>query len=106
MEIFTRKEQSTLIVSVKGRMDAATAPQFDKSICDLIGQGESVFLIDFNGLDYISSAGLRSLLVAAKQLKAKKGDLGIAGLQGPVKDVFKISGFHSLFKIIENEPKP
>jgi anti-anti-sigma factor len=103
MEIFTRKEQSTLIIGVTGRMDAATSPQFEKSIGELIAQGESVFLIDFSGLDYISSAGLRSLLIAAKQLKAKKGELAISGLKGPVKEVFTISGFYSLFKIIENE---
>ena len=105
MEIFTRKEQGTLVVSVKGRMDPATAPQFEKSICHLIGQGESVF-IDINALGYINSTDLRGLLVAATQLKAKKGDLGISGLQGPVKDLVEISGFCSLFKLTENEPRP
>ncbi len=106
MEITTVKEKSTLIIKVTGRMDAATAPQFEKSIGDLMGRGESSFHIDFSGLDYISSAGLRSLLLAAKQLKARKGELEISGVKGPVREVFKISGFYSLFKIMEHETKP
>lgn len=71
-----------------------------------IAQGENAFHFDFRGLEYISSAGLRSLLVAAKQLKAKQGELVFSGLQGPVRDVFKISGFYSIFKVVENESKP
>ncbi len=106
MDITTRKEQNTLFMAVQGRIDAATAPHFEKSICDFIAQGENAFHIDFQGLEYISSAGLRSLLVAAKQLKARQGEIVFSGLQGSVKDVFRISGFNSIFKILEKEAKP
>ena len=65
--------------------------------------GECNQVLNFGGLEYISSAGLRSILSTAKQLKVKEGRLLFADLRGPVKDVFKISGFGSLFKIYDTE---
>lgn len=101
MEIGTTKEKNTLIVSVKGKIDAVTAPAFEKELFSLIERGENNFLLDFSGLEYISSAGLRSILSTAKQLKPKGGNVIFFGLKGPVKDVFKISGFGTIFKIYE-----
>jgi anti-anti-sigma factor len=68
-----------------------------------IGAGEKILLLLMNKLEYISSAGLRSILAIAKVLKTKEGKLVFAGIQGPVKDVFKISGFGSIFTIFDNE---
>jgi len=97
MEIQVTKEKDTVVVTVKGRIDAVTAPEFEKQLADQMAAGEKMFLLNFSGLEYISSAGLRSILVTAKQLKAKEGKLFFAELQRTVKDVFKISGFGSLF---------
>jgi anti-anti-sigma factor len=102
MEIQTRKEKKVLVVTVKGRMDAVTAPAFEKTLQDLIVTGENGFLIDLSELQYVSSAGLRSFLVLAKKLKLQEGELLFAGLQGPVDEVFKISGFYSIFKIFDS----
>ncbi len=101
MEIKTAKEKNTVVVSVKGKIDAVTAPEFEEVLGKLIAEGEITFLLNFSGLEYISSAGLRSLLSTAKQLKPKSGSILFCGLQGPVKDVFKISGFGTIFKIFE-----
>jgi anti-anti-sigma factor len=101
MEINTEKGKNCVIVSVKGKVDAVTSPAFEKRLSELIEQGETVLLLNMSALDYISSAGLRSILATAKQLKTKDGKLIFSGLQGPVKDVFKISGFGSIFKIFE-----
>jgi len=103
MEISKKKEQHVLVVSVSGRIDAVTAPDFEKKLMEYIGDGEKTLLLRMNQLEYISSAGLRSILAIAKILKSKEGKLVFAGLQGPVKDVFKISGFGSIFTIHENE---
>jgi anti-anti-sigma factor len=103
MEIQTTKDKDVLVVKVKGRIDAVTAPEFEKRLADLMAAGEKTILLNFAGLDYISSAGLRSILITAKQLKAKEGKLLFAELQSAVKDVFKISGFGSLFKIYDSE---
>ena len=102
MEIETEKGKNRIIVSVTGRIDAVTAPEFEKALLKQIVQGENKFLLNFNGLDYISSAGLRSILAAAQQLKPKGGNIIFAGLKGPVKEVFQISGFATMFKIFEN----
>lgn len=103
MEIMIRKEKDIVVVSVKGRMDALTAPEFEKCLSDLISKGEQTFLVNFTGLDYISSAGLRSILVIAKQMKARQGNMVFTGLQGSVEEVFMISGFYSIFKIFKTE---
>ena len=99
MEITARKEKGAIVVAVKGRMDAITAPDFEKHLGDLIAAGERKFIVDLSELEYISSAGLRSILVIAKRLKADHGDIRFAGMRGAVEEVFKISGFHSIFKI-------
>ena len=76
-----------------------SAPQYEKAINELIAGGEIAFVVDFNGLDYISSAGLRGLLVTAKQLKGKGGQVRFANVKGTVKEVFNISGFGSIFQM-------
>lgn len=103
MEIRSKKEKGATIVSVKGRMDALTAPEFEKNLFDWILKGENIFLLNFNELEYISSAGLRSILATAKKLKEKDGKIIFTGLKGPVEEVFKISGFHSIFKTFDSE---
>jgi anti-anti-sigma factor len=103
MEIHTRKDKNVIIVSVKGRVDAVTAPEFEKNLSDLISKGEITFLLNFGDLEYISSAGLRSILSTAKKLKEQKGKIVLTGLRGSVGEVFKISGFDSIFKIFDSE---
>lgn len=101
MDMKTSKQGNVTTLSVKGRIDAVTAPDFEKFLGNLMAQGEINILLDFKELEYISSAGLRSVLSAAKQLKAGGGKMIFAELQGSVKDVFKISGFGSIFKIYD-----
>jgi len=102
MEIQKRKEKNIMVVSVKGRLDALTAPELEKDLLETIAGRENRFLMDLSGLQYISSAGLRSLLVLAKKLKSEQGEIFFTGLQGPVDEVFKISGFYSIFKIFDS----
>ncbi len=99
MQIQTEKVNNRIIVSVKGKIDAVTAPEFEKALANLMAQGENTFLLDFSGLEYISSAGLRSILATAKQVKPKGGNILFFVLRGNVKDVFSISGFGTIFKI-------
>lgn len=105
MEIYTKKENNISFITVKGRMDAFSAPVFEKDISALIAQGENTFIINLSALEYISSAGLRSILTVAKQLKKINGEIIFTGLQDTVEEVFKISGFQSLFKLYETDEK-
>lgn len=102
MEIITRKEKNTVVVSVKGRMDAVSSPEFEKGLEELMAEGEKVFIIDLGELDYISSAGLRSILATAKKLKPNEGQILLSSLKDVVKEVFDISGFSSIIPIHES----
>jgi len=102
MEIKTKKEGDIVIVSVSGRMGEISAPEFEERMKELIGGGETRFVIDLEGLEYISSAGLRALLATAQSLKEKNGQIFLSGLTGAVREVFEISQFVSIFKIFDS----
>ena len=59
-------------------------------------------LIDFSGIAYISSIGLRALMLIARSVEAQKGRVAIAALQPVVREVFEISRFHFVFKIYDS----
>ena len=100
MVIKTRKEKDVVVVSVKGRMDAITAPDFDKKMDEVMDAGNRYFVLNFGKLEYISSAGLRSILLVGKKLQTTDGKVIISDLRDPVKEIFDISGFGSIFQIV------
>jgi len=100
--ISSGKEQDCLIVSVEGRMDAVTTPEFEQKLGGWIDEGEIRFIVDFAGLGYISSAGLRGILTSVKRLKAEGGQIVLTSLHGTVKEVFEISGFSTIIPIYES----
>ena len=99
VQIHTGKEGKATVVQLRGKVDATSAPSVEQALVGAIDQGEKKLVIDCAGLDFISSAGLRSLLLAVKKMKAEGGSIGLAALQPHVKEVFDISGFSSLFVI-------
>ena len=105
MECTSHKENNTVVLKASGRLDAVTAPEFDKSYGTWISQGETRMVIDLSGLEYISSAGLRCFLVLGKRLKAGGGLLTLTGLSGVVREVFDISGFSNLFPVFPSLEK-
>jgi anti-anti-sigma factor len=102
MEISTRTSNDIHIVGVGGSLDSTTAPEAQKSL-DAVLAGARKVVLDFSGLDYISSAGLRVLLGAAKQMRAKGGTLRIFGLNQSVREVFEISGFSTILSVYPSE---
>ena len=103
LTIETAKKGTAVVLTVKGRLDAATAPEFI-TICDgLIAAGDISLIADLGKLEYISSAGLRGILASAKRLKEQDGKIIFSGLQGHVKEVFAISGFQGIFKIYDSD---
>jgi anti-anti-sigma factor len=99
MDLQTRTEGNAIVVAVSGRLDAVTAPEFEKNIREVIDNGNIYIVVDFEQLDYISSAGLRGLLLMAKLLNAKAGHACLANVTGNVKSVFDMCGFCSVFKM-------
>ena len=96
MSIESHKRGGVLIVTPGARLDAQTAPVADQGITGLIEQGETRVLIDFGGTDYISSAGLRVLLKAAKRLKQAGGAFGLCNVNAQIREVLEVSGFATI----------
>ena len=98
MEISTAPHGHAIVIAVTGRLDSATTPAFEARICDLIAEGHRRIIVDLSGLGYISSAGLRALLVAAKRLKPEGGRLLLAAPGELVGQVLGISGFSGMLE--------
>ncbi len=88
---------------VSGRLDANSAPEFETKLVERIAQDGGKLILDLNALEYVSSAGLRVFLVAAKRCQQHGGKLALFGLGGNVREVFEISGFSSVFKTFPDE---
>ena len=99
MEITQEKNGNINIIKVKGRLDASTSSKLEEALDGYTGQDKVRVLVDCQELDYISSAGLRVLLSAAKDFQKHSGKICLATLNANVKQVFEISGFTSIFPI-------
>ena len=102
MEILLEKTNDTDIISVKGRLDVTTTAELDKTFSALFESGGAKILVDCAELDYISSAGLRTLLAAAKNSKKQSGKIVLACLNKNVRQIFEISGFTQIFDIFDS----
>ena len=103
MEVIKSKSGKAIVAAVRGRIDTITAPDFEKIITEIMEGENTSLLLDCGELEYISSAGLRSILVISKKLKLKGLFVYFSCLQGNVKEVFNISGFGSIFKIFNTK---
>jgi anti-sigma B factor antagonist len=99
MEIEEAAFGRTIVVTPRGRLDSASAKAFEESLMRVAAAEKPAVVVDFTDLDYISSAGLRVLLMAAKRTKAAHGALVLCGLKPHVREVFDVSGFSTLFTI-------
>lgn len=87
------------VVAPEGRVDSVTSPSLEGAISGALAAGERRVVVDFGGVEYISSAGLRVLLAAAKRLRDAGGRLVLCRLNEPVRQVFDLAGFVPLFAI-------
>ena len=99
MDMSETRSGATLVLTPNGRLDSASAPAFQERLLSCINGGETSVLLDFVHLDYISSAGLRSLLTAAKRLQACDGRFALCTLTDNVREVFQVSGFDTIIDI-------
>ena len=99
MDIRENRKDGLLVLSLEGRLDAITAKVFEEKVLAVIDGGDARFVIDLSRLDYVSSAGLRVFLLASKRLTPAGGKFVLCSLQEPVRQVFDIVGFYSIFSI-------
>ncbi|MCQ2385284.1 MAG: STAS domain-containing protein [Clostridia bacterium] len=97
MNVKLKKENDILNVAIEGRLDTVTAPSLEKEVNGGL-DGVTALTLDFEKLEYISSAGLRVLLSLQKQMN-KKGKMTILHVNETVKEVFDITGFSDILTI-------
>lgn len=97
MQIDQLKEGTTLNMKVSGRLDTMTAPQLENEITGHL-DGITEFIMDFSDLEYISSAGLRVLLVTTKMMKGK-GRFVIRNINETVREIFEVTGFSDILTV-------
>ena len=99
IEVAEEREEGALVLLPVGRLDSANARAFESIVSEHIGAGELRLVVDFSRLNFISSSGMRVLLLAAKQLHGKQGTLVLCSMQDHIHEVFRISGFDQIIPI-------
>jgi anti-sigma B factor antagonist len=102
MKFESEKIKDTFVLKVSGRMDASNSSLFEEEVKKAVAEGSKNVAADLGNLEYISSAGLRSILSAGKLIKAENGSLKLCSLNGIVLEVFEISGFDAIFEIYDS----
>ena len=97
MTIEIKRNSEEIVIAIVGRLDTNTAPALDKTISEDISASQHLVL-DMNGLEYISSAGLRVLLGAQKKLQ-KSGSMKVINVCDEIMDVFDMTGFTDILTI-------
>ena len=103
MKLEVRESEDVRVLVFEGNLDTNTSPEAESAINELIDNGSNKLLVNFENLNFISSAGLRVLLATAKKLRGTGGDLRICGLNPTVQEVFDISGFGSILNVSNTE---
>lgn len=98
MTISADKKGSKLVLSLEGRLDTTTAPELEKEIGEYLDDVNDI-TFDCNGLEYISSAGLRVLLSAQKAMNKKEGKLVVKNINDTIREVFEVTGFTDVITI-------
>ena len=99
MELNETEQDGVMVVEPRGRIDTNGAKPFGDRVTALIGSGTHRILVDLKQIPYISSAGFRALLIAAKMMDNAKGRLVLCGMSPEIKRLFEIGNFTDLFTI-------
>jgi len=100
MEVSLKKSGDISIVEISGSIDSKTAPDLQQNILDIVADTSKIIL-DLTKVSFVSSAGLRVLLMVYRQLKAKDGKVVLVGVSDEIKDVMFMTGFITFFAIEE-----
>ena len=102
MEIAARTQNDVTLVTLAGSFDSNSSPTAQQALDGILANGARKVVIDFSGVDYVSSAGLRVMLAMAKRLSGG-GALRLFGLNETVREVFDISGFSTILAVFVTE---
>ncbi len=103
VKITTKQYKRVDLVEVDGRIDSSTAPALDKALQKIIQDGRFHIVVDLSQTDFMSSAGLRALLSALKQVRRfNRGDLRLASMPSKIRKAFELAGLLEVFKAYDN----
>ena len=102
MEIIQKEENGVVLLAFKGRLDGKSAVEAEDTINSIFKGENNRLLFDFEFLEYLSSAGLRVVLGAAKEMKRRDGKFVLCALNAYVKEVFEVSGFGAIISITDS----
>ncbi len=97
LNVNKRKENDKAFLALEGRLDTITAPELEKELQEILG-GLTGLTLDFDKLDYISSAGLRVLLSAQKTM-SRQGEMKIVHVKDTIMEIFEVTGFTDILTI-------
>lgn len=104
MEVTTQEFKHCDLISVKGRVDSSTAPQFSKELEKANNNGRYKIVLDMIDLEYMSSAGFRALLATQRNCKRyNRGEVVLARVPERIREALELAGFTELFKTF-NDP--
>jgi stage II sporulation protein AA (anti-sigma F factor antagonist) len=101
MDLVIDKVDDVVLVSVAGQINSGNASAIEADLVSQVERGEQRMVLDLGMLGYISSAGLRVVLLLAKRLKQENGKLVLCALQPRVREVFDISGFLTILTVVD-----
>ncbi len=99
MEINAERESGTVIARTNGRIDSSNSREFHSSLEAVVTEGDTVVVLDFEDVSYISSAGMRVILLTAKSLQQNGVTFALYSMNDSNREVFKISGFDKIIPI-------
>lgn len=99
MELTEQKTPQCMIIGINGRLDTTNYSILEKKLMEMIDNQNDRILVECSKMDYVSSSGLRILLMALKKITISKGKFVLCGLQENIREIFEISGFTNIFEI-------
>lgn len=105
MQLVEKKAGPVTILEISGRLDSNTSKELEERVMGVVDGGAKHLLMDFGGVDYINSSGLRVLLMAFQRLKKNGGRLHLCAIKDYMREVFDISGYTEIFPLFPEQPE-
>jgi anti-sigma B factor antagonist len=99
LSLETDNTQSISFMKVKGRVDSETAPELDNALSKLLADGRNKIVLNLQGVDFLSSAGLRAMVKALKGAQSSGGDVRLATVSEPIEVILRTIGMLQMFKL-------
>jgi len=103
LSIETDNTQSVSVMKVKGRVDSETAPELDDALTKLLQNNKNKIVLNLQGVDYMSSAGLRAMVKAYQNAKKSGGDVRLASVSTPVEVILRTVGMMQMLQMYPSD---